>query len=328
MNREELEKKAKELKVKFDENTSDADLQSAITRAEKELEEKNNDVNYLRERAKYFEEEARKAFEERDNAKKERRSLQNKIKDIEDSIKDSPDPNEFKELKKELTQMKKYKEELDKLAEEEELKQKTEAEKVEIRYQKEFEQFQKKMEESVGQYKEALDLKDKEIEESKNHIKSLRISRLKSEIIEHAAKNKAYNPSQIVKLIQDRFEYDDNLDKFMSYEKDDKGKLKNEYTVEETVKSFLSDPENDNLVSADLKGPGLHTKDGDKTGKRDDTKLKKDGNKYNPKDEDLQKRAEFAGLPVEDYIETLEQKDAKMAKIQERREKSQNRQTL
>jgi hypothetical protein len=174
-----------------------------------------------------------------------------------------------------------------------------------------------------------LDNKTKAVEDATNKLKekdvaisNLRKSSLRNQIMEAATKYKAYNPIQIMGLLQNEFEYDENLDKFSKHIKDDKGKLVDMESVDDVVKKFLSDKINDNLVRSGVTTDNLNIDDDDKNINKD---LNKDKNlpkakNYDPKDPILLKEADGAGFEsVEGYIATLKLKDAKLAKIEERR---------
>ena len=81
MNREELEKKAKELKLDFDDETSDEDLQKMIEDAE---DGKNKDPEYLQK-------ELDKVIKQRQKEKTEKKNLKGKLADADKKIKSPGD---------------------------------------------------------------------------------------------------------------------------------------------------------------------------------------------------------------------------------------------
>lgn len=322
---EEMLKKAKELGLEVDEDTEETDLLKLIKEKEDEVtkkKDKDKDKD-----ADYWKEEANKAFEARDLAKKERRDVQKRLKDIEDELSSAPDKSSVETMQKQLDSLTKYKEAIEKEREERDLKDKTELERKDIEFNKKLETLRKEMEEGLNEHKKELVASKETLEQKETQIRSLRKSNLSSEVFQHASKFGAYNPTQIVKLLSDRFEWDEDLSKFVNYIKNDKGKLVDELNVEETVKSFLEDDENDNLVKSKVKIDGLHRKDSDAVIKdKDKDKDKKDGlvqsmktadGKYDPTHPAIIKSAEESRLSIEDYIEVREMRDSKMSKVRE-----------
>jgi len=301
---EKLKERAKELGITFDDEITEEDLQKLISEKEAELDEdKDKD---------FWKTEAQKAFDARDTAKKERKALQQKVKDLEDKLGSTPSANEIEELRKAVKELNDYKAEVEALKEEEDLKNKSDLEKQEISFRKEMEKLTRDMEGKFNKTQKDIEEKEKLISNQTRQIDQLRRATLRGEIIEAATRHSAYNPSQIVTLLSDRFTYDADLDKFAWSVTDSKGKLVDEKTVNETVEEFLKDPVNDNLVKASVNTDGLHTKE---TIKTTNTKSKKTNSKYDPDDEDLKIEAEEAHMEVSDWIAVKEIKDAKLAKI-------------
>jgi len=304
MERAELESKAKTLGIEFKEDINDDDLTLLIT--EKEKTKEPDDVEYWRT-------EAKKAFQTRDEIKAERRKLQSKLTELEAKLKDAPDAESIKALKTELSQLKEFKTEFDKKAEEEELKKKTELERMEISFKKQLDSLSSELDRLKNERESEKKKYEEEINREKTEKQSLRVNRLESEIVKFAVKYKALKPEQIVKLLKDDFNYDDQLNKFVFPVKDDKGKLVDELSIEDRVKKFLSDPDNENLIasSANTGGTGV----GNSTGGGDVTTKIKSTKKYDPKDPDIIKQAFLKGMPVEDHIATLKKKDEKLNKV-------------
>lgn len=315
---DKLVEKAKTLGINHEEFKDDDSLSKAIADKEKKDDLDNiTDVETLKAEAKKFKEEAKKAFEARDEAKRERKKLQGEMESIKEQMKTAPNKEEYDGLKKQLDDLKKFKEDQEKKSEEAEQKNMSEAEKQKIRFEKEFERLKGEMENTTAKVKSDVEEAKKKLVEKDVQIERLRRDRLKSEIMEHAAKMKAYNPTQVARLIMDEFTYDDGVDRFFFYKKDSKGKVLSELEVDERVKEFLSDAENDNLVENSSKGGTGHQNDQSKGKKIEDqdNKGSTTGKKYDPKDPDLIKTAERKGLTVEDHINILKQRDAKFEKI-------------
>lgn len=303
MGRTELESKANTLGIEFDENVNDDDLTLLIT--EKEKVKEPDDVEYWRT-------EAKKAFQTRDEIKAERRKLQSKLTELEAKLKDAPDAESIKALKTELVQLKKFKTEFDKKTEEEELKKKTELERMEISFKKQLDSLSSELDRLKNERETEKKKFNEEINKERAEKQSLRVNRLESEIVKFAVKYKALKPEQIVKLLKDDFNYDDQLNKFVFPVKDDKGKLTDELSIEDRVKMFLSDPDNENLIasSANTDGTGVRNYNGG--GEVIKTKSTK---KYDPKDPDIIKQAYLKGLSVEDHIATLKKMREKLDKV-------------
>ena len=131
--------------------------------------------------------------------------------------------------------------------------------------------------------------------------------------MESAIKYDAFNPSQIMNMLEYKFEYDESLDEFSHDIRDNNGKLKDRKTVEDIVKEFLSDPKNENLVKSKIKvgGPDLK-KGGDDSSDKNKKLSKSTPGTYDPKDPDLIEEADEKGLSVEDLIEIKKKRDAKL----------------
>lgn len=301
MAKKELLDKAKELEIEVkDENISDDDLTKQI-----EEEEKKD--------KKFWKAEAKAAFADRDKAKKERATLSNQIKEMEAQIKDMPKGDELTALKKELQDLKDHKATVDKEKEDLELSKKSDLEKAEFSFNKKFETFKKEMEDNLNGTKKATEDLQKKLADKDGVISNLRKSKLRSELMESAIKYDAFNPSQIVNMLEYKFEYSENLDKFSSNIYDNNGKLKDMKEVEDVVKEFLSDPKNENLVKSKIKvgGPDLK-KGGDDSSDKNKKLSKSTPGTYDPKDPDLIREATMKGLEVEDLIETKKLRDAKL----------------
>jgi hypothetical protein len=311
---EELVGKAKELGIDTEDFENDESLKTAISEieAKNKSDDDTDDVDKLKEKLRYLQDENKKAFASRDAAKKEKRTYQQKLDDFEKRLKDSPDPEEVKKLKSEYSELKKFKEEIEKQREEEEFQKADELKKTQIRFEKQFNELKAQMEQEIGKTQQTLNEKEKILKEKDSEISELRVARLRSEIMEYASKFKAYNPKQVARLLQDDFEYDDKINSFFHYSKDNRGKIVDELSIEDRVKAFLEDPENDNLVESSARS-GTDHKDTDNK-----EVSKKSGTSYNKKDESLKEKAEWAGLDVDSYIEIQKKKDEKLKKIREK----------
>lgn len=320
MERTELETQAKELEVEFTEETSDDDLQKAIKEKSDKKEEKKPDKK--EKDPEYLENELKKAIDKRDEVKKERRALQDKLKNLEEQIKDSVNPEEIKSLKDELKELREFKSTWEKQKEEEELKQKSDLEKAEIRYKKELEAKERQFGSQFEKLSEDIKKIQEEVNKKDTYINNLRVRTLKGEILEacRSGENKAINPAQIVKILKDDFEYTEDLDKFVHYVKDSKGKITDELDVKEYVHAFLGDTDNENLVESGVNTSSMHTKPTDTNKKTTPTP------KFGLDDRiNAEKDAMNMGLDMDAYKEVQEMMKAKKAKIEENRKNISNK---
>jgi len=304
----DLKEQAKLLGIDVTKFENDDDLKKAVDEAESKKKESEN--KNKTEREEYLDKEMKAAIKKRDEAKEEARLLKKRIDDLEEGRKGLPTTEEIKSLKEELAALKKHKETLDKETEEKELAKKTEIERQEILHKKELESIQKSIEAQLKDINDKLAEKDKILSAKEEKIKALRATRLEADILTFASvgEMKAINPRQIVRLLKEDFEYDDNLDKYYFPVYNDKGKMVDELTVEEKVKAFLSDKENENLVKSNINTDGMNTK------KSDDTKNTGNFGDYDPKDPNIIRAAEERRLSVKDWIDILKMKDSRLSK--------------
>jgi len=318
----ELADKVVEFKVDISGLDSEDDIQAAVTKLDDDLKK---DPDKLQEKLEFQVTESKKAYDARDKAKKDTRTLKTKLDSQEEELADlkkklegSPSVDEYKQLKKDMDAIQAEREE-------KELSKLDEVEKQKVRFQKKMDDFESKFDQTTNSFTQQMEEKDKELAASKKQVASLRTVRLGAEISKAAAKLNAYNPEQIEKLLVGDFVYDDKLDTYSFLERDGKGKIVDEKTIAERVKDFLDDPINDNLVRSGAKaGIGANDK-GTKTDNKDTgvedkarkgfTKMSQKRGEYDPKDPDVIRAAELKGLSVEDHIETLKIRDAKLNKI-------------
>jgi len=310
---EELTKKAEELKIDVSKYEDEDALRDAVEASEK-TKKKDDDKNKT-EHEIYLDKELKKVIGQRDEEKKERRKLSDKIKDLETKLSSAPSDDEIKTLKEQLQELKEFKDTIDSKREEEEDKKRTETERQLIAQQKDFEKTKTLLEEQLEKFQAQLDKRDEELKKQTDQVKSLRYFRLENEIAQYALTYEAINPRQIVRLIKDDAVYDENLDKFYYPVFDNKGKMINELTIEEKVKEFLEDSENENLVKSKVNTDSMHTK------KSDGDKAPPDFGSYDPKDPKLIQEAQDRRLTIEDWIAIKIKKDEKLQKIKEKQSK-------
>lgn len=303
MDREALEKKAKELGIEFNEETSTEDLEKLILAKEKEVakDNKEDDIEHLKV-------ELKKVIKQRDDAKSDKRKLQSQLNDLETKISDLPDKTTLDSLRTEYEELKSFKTEVEKQKEEEELKNKTELERAQVQFNKQLEDLKAQLTSEVETHKAQIQEKDEALNQHKGLLSQLREASLEKDLLSAAAKNKAYNPEQIVRLTKSDFEYDDKLDTWIHLVRDEKGKIVDELKPRDYIKNFLEKEDNANLVSASVNTEGS----GHRGSSLSETRIKVSADsKYDVKNKNLQREAAVRGLDTETYINILEKMDAK-----------------
>lgn len=301
MSIEELKAKAEELGISYDEGTKEEDLQKAID--EKKSTSSEDDPEY-------YKSELKKVIAQRDREKSEKRKLQSKLSELETKMNDFPDADDYEKTKQAYNELLEFKKEVEKQKEEEELKNKTEFERAEIQYQKQMKEMEEKFQGEISKFQTALEEKETALREKEQRLQANRKISLEKDLLGFSAKYKACNPQQIVRLLSPDFTYDDQLEKWVVLKKDAKGKIIDELDANDYVKEFLSAEENSNLVQSDINSSGTNHQSNPSI---KETKVR--SNKYDTKSEDLKKEAELRGLTVEDYIQILELRDAKMERV-------------
>jgi hypothetical protein len=118
-----------------------------------------------------------------------------------------------------------------------------------------------------------------------------------------------------LKIRQDAY-WDKDLKEWRFAEYDEKGKQTDDLTPSEKVKKILEDPDNDNLVEAEVNKGGTGHKKSD-TGKAPPAKPKP--GEYDPKDPKVVEEAEKRDMTPEALINVWKKRDEKFKKIEERR---------
>jgi len=302
----ELLAKAKEAGVEVTDSTTEEDINKALEAKTSKKKETEDDPEYLKA-------ELKKVIDQRDTAKAERRTLKSKLEEFESKFKGIPKKEDLETMSTELEELRKYREQVKKKEEEEDLKKKSDIERAEINFKKQQETMQKQFEEQLKEVKALVEEKDKVLQENDKRIGELRKLRLEGDILKASAKYNAYSPSQVVKLLVDDFKYDVDLDKY-SYLKYEKDKLKDELTVEERVKEFLSDEDNENLIKSPINTDGTGTKSTETPGKSTPTGK----GKYNVNDSYVKDQADRKGMTPQELIDIWLLRDAKLEKMQKK----------
>jgi chromosome segregation ATPase len=309
MSIEEMREKARKLGIEVSEEADEQEILDLLDEKEKELNAKKSDPK--ENDAEYLKAELKKVIDQRDRAKKDKRSLEARLKELEDTKTNSVSVDEFKTLKSELEELRNLKKEMDKIREEEELKKLDTHEREKVSIRKEMDALRLELEKELTSAKENLSKKEEALSKKESEIKTLRTSKLEADVIREAAKHNVFSPSQIFRLTKEDFVWNDNLGRFEHVVRDEKGKIVDEMSVSERIKSFLEDKENENLIRSSVKTDSMRTT---QTNNVDNKKTTLTSDKYDPKDPDIIHGADMKGLSVEDYIETLVMRDNKINK--------------
>ncbi len=297
-------------------SNDDKDLDNnKVTDTQKDDKDKDFDPD---ERISYLESELKKVIQQRDRAKRERRTLQEKLRELEPQVSKLSD---FDKIQQELQELREFRQKVLEEEEKRKLEKADEVERERIRAKKEIEKLRAEFDEQLKTLQSEREKFENELKQKQSQIEKLRDYRLQAEILDAVRKYKPINPNQIVKLVKDRFTYDPDLDRFVAIERDERGKIRDEKTVDEVLKEFAEDPDNDNLFEASVSGKGVGGSATTKTG----ASPAKESNygKYNPNDPKIKKEAEMLGLSVEDLIEIYKKRDEKLERIQKQRDKIQ-----
>ena len=283
----------------------------------KEEEEAKKKKEKEEESSEYLKSELKKVIEQRDTAKTDKRRLKDELGELRDKHKDVPDKDDIEALMDEVKELREFQKTITEKEEEETLKSASDLERKTMEFEKQFDKLKQEMADETTSLTAKVEKGEALLEENKVQIESLRGSKLEQEISRASIKAKAINPDQVVNLLKHTFSHDSDLDKFVFLERDAKGKLKDEKTVEEYVTEFLTKEENENLVEAKVNTSGMGTQASD-TSTTTTTKKSPEG-EYDPKDPEIIKSAEGMRLSVEDYIDVRKKRDAKMETIKNNR---------
>jgi hypothetical protein len=213
------------------------------------------DVEYWKAESAKWETEAKTAFSRRDRALTSKRNAEIKAVEIEEKMDGMITSEELDEMKAKYKEMEKEFATMKEKQDEEEIQKiEDEKERERVRLKKEHSKEMDELNEEIEKMKTKISTFDDERKQHNRKLEAFRVLGLENEIITAADKYKAYNPRQIVTLTKGDFKYDDKLDTWAHDVFDSKGNLTNEFTVEEYVKAFLENPDNENLLRADAIG--------------------------------------------------------------------------
>lgn len=212
------------------------------------LEEEKNKTITLEEHRKQIAE----VVEERNLLKQKNKETRDKLKEVEERINALPSADQLTKLMTEKKELEEFKIKIEKEIEERKLKEATEVERLQMQMKK----IQDGFDVQLKIKEEELTSKNKKTEEElqKKSAAAQKLLKYKkeSELLKAAEKHGAFKPHQIVALLEGEFKLEEDTETFFYEEKDAKGKVKNELSIEDRVKQFLEDPENANLVKSDI----------------------------------------------------------------------------
>lgn len=262
------------------------------------------------------------ALEQIAKLKKEKLELKRKNKELSELMSSNKnDTAEMRELKNQLNELLEYKRQSEEDAEKRLLDgKKNDWERIEYQLNKKITELQNMVDSLKTQLseKEAL-LTEKESTFKKEASKARELN-LKSRLRTAAVNAKAYSPEQVIALIISDFIYDEENDDYIYPIYNNKGKLVDEKTPEEYVKEFLTRPENDNLIKADIHGGSgsSNNSDDQSNNNKEIIESGKDKTKIKITDQ-IKREAKLVDMTPEVYIEMLEQKEAILAAKREKR---------
>ena len=315
---EELITEAQELELNTDDYDDEESLQTAIDEKKEEIkreEEKNKDPDFLKS-------EAKKAYLARDKAKREARTLKSKIQKLEDKLESTVDQEKVDELQEQLNTLLEEKKQREEEEEQKKLEKADELERTKIRAKKEVESVKSEFQKEIDKFKTQFEELNTKTKKKDEEIEDLRRVKLDNELLSSAERYKAIKPSQIVKMLRNEAYWDNDLKGWRFAKYDEKGKQIDELESEEFVKEFLEDPDNDNLVEAEVNKGGTGHQKTDTS--KPPVKKTKTG-EYDPKDPKIIEEAEHRDMTPEHLIAVWIKRDEKLKKIEERRKERDNK---
>lgn len=191
--------------------------------------------------------------------KADQKLLKNQLDKAKKSLASSTPSTEVERMQQEIEQLSELKKQVEAKAEEEELaKKKNDLEREKYLHEKELTKLQTEITTLRGSLQTAQEEQKNHAEQYQSELATLRSIQLENDIFS-ASKELAYNPKQIVLLLKSDFTYDNELHQYVHPVTNDKGKVVDEVSVAEHVKTFLAKEENDNLALAPAKASGSGT---------------------------------------------------------------------
>ena len=236
---------------------AEAEAKAAADEAKRKEDEKNKNKTIT------FEEHQKAVNEvvaEREKLKEKFRETRDKLASLEKRLEGIPSGEELKKILAEKKELEDYKKKIEEESEAKRLAEASELEKLQIQNDRIKAAYEASLASKDDEIKKTSSQLREELEKRSKEIERLLQYRKESEILKAAEKVHAIKPSQIVDMLSHKFVYDEELGEFVFPVYNAKGKREGEKTVEVYIKEFLEDPENDNLVKADVKsGSGHHS---------------------------------------------------------------------
>jgi protein involved in ribonucleotide reduction len=274
----------------------------------KEEEEKNkNKTLTIEEHQKAINE----VVAEREKLKEKFRDTRDKLSSLEKRLEGVPSGEDLKKILNEKKELEDYKKKIEQESEAKRLAEASEIEKLQIQLDKIKSAYETSLASKDDEIKKTSSQLREELEKKSKETERLLQYRKESEILKAAEKVHAVKPSQIVDMLSHKFVYDEELSEFVFPVYNAKGKRECEKTVDVYIKEFLEDPENDNLVKAEVKSGSGHYSSTTTT----TTSKISDAHKFMRSEKAiLEEEAEERGLKVEDWIAIKKIQEERKAK--------------
>lgn len=249
---------------------------------------------------------------EREKLKEKFRDTRDKLASLEKRLEGVPSGEELKKILAEKKELEDYKKKIEQESEAKRLAEASEIEKLQIQLDKIKSAYETSLASKDDEIKKMSSQLREELEKKSKENERLLQYRKESEILKAAEKLHAVKPSQIVDMLSHKFVYDEDLGEFVFPVYNAKGKREGEKTVDVYIKEFLEDPENDNLVKAEVRGGSGHH---GSTSVTTTTKNNSDAQKYMRSERAiLEEEAEERGLTVEVWAGIKKLQEEKKAK--------------
>jgi hypothetical protein len=237
---------------------------------------------------------------ERESLKSKYRETRDRLSTLEKQLENVPSAETIQKILDEKKALEVFKAETEKLKEEEKLKNASEVEKLQFQLKKTEDTLAASLAVKEAEFQKTLTEREEELKRATSNVTKLRNFRRDNEILKAASEHDAYNPQQIVSLLEKDFEYDEETDSFVCIVRKG-GKKEKEMSVADRVKEFLTDVANENLIKSKVKSGSGTKKDGaqysDKGGG-----APSNASKYmRTEDEILAEEAEDRGFTLENW---------------------------
>lgn len=284
--------------------------EARVAEDKKRDEEKKNKTFTFEEHQK----EINEIVAEREKNKEKYRETRDKLASLEKKLEGLPTGDALQKILDEKKQLEDYKRLIEDEKEKKRLENASEVEKLQIQLDKIRTSFETELKVKESDFqKTSQQLKD-ELEKKTKVTHDLFTYKRDMEILRVAEKCNALKPSQVVDMLSHKLVLDEDAGTYVFPLYGKNGKRDGEKTVEEYVKGYLEDSDNENLIKADVRSGSDHQR-----GRTDTTyTTKTDADKYLKSNKlILEEEAEERGLKVEEWIVIKQkQEDLKKAKAQ------------